>query len=46
MDVNTFGLPNTVLKLGSRGSEVLKLQQGLNEIGSGLMEDGVYAALP
>lgn len=42
LDVNTFGLPNTVLKLGSKGSEVLKLQQGLNDIGSGLAEDGVY----
>ncbi|TDL82710.1 peptidoglycan-binding domain-containing protein [Peribacillus frigoritolerans] len=42
IEVNTFGLPNTILKLGSRGSDVLKLQQGLNDIGSGLVEDGVY----
>ena len=42
IDVNTFGLPNTVLKLGSKGSDVLKLQQGLNDIGSGLSEDGIY----
>ena len=42
LDVNTFGLPNTVLKLGSKGNEVLKLQQGLNDIGSRLAEDGVY----
>ncbi|MGD6815654.1 peptidoglycan-binding domain-containing protein [Metabacillus sp. 84] len=42
IEINSFGLPNTILKIGDRGSDVLKVQQGLNDLSSGLAEDGIY----
>lgn len=40
--INSFGFSKAVLKEGSRGEAVRTLQKGLNQLGYGLSEDGVF----
>ena len=37
-------LPDSVLSLGDRGPEVVALQERLNQLGAGLLVDGVFGA--
>ncbi|PLT32229.1 peptidoglycan-binding protein [Bacillus sp. V5-8f] len=41
-DINSYGFEEGKLKEGSRGTAVITLQKGLNELGYGVAVDGVF----